>query len=186
MWISLSLSVAAVAECRLEPGGPASLFMWSKQCGHCGRGGRGTAASGWSCIKQDFLKLSPVQKPQPEHTKQDCQSNSCSRCVPVVQDKARGTNICGNVINRKCLLVLNRICRINKLSVLFLVDFAIFFNNIATWVTYWDRQTHLDSQRHTHTFGPSSKHWALDLMAERYASIQYSSSQRNTHRCWNK
>lgn len=32
---------AAVAERRLESGGPAGLFMWSKQCGHCGRGRRG-------------------------------------------------------------------------------------------------------------------------------------------------
>lgn len=72
----MSLSAAAVAECRLEPGGSASLFMWSKQCGHCGQGGRGIAVSG--SIKQDFLKLGPVQRPQPEHTEQEGQSTAAA------------------------------------------------------------------------------------------------------------
>ena len=37
---------APVAECCLEPGGPSGLFMWSKQCGHCGRGRRGHGCIG--------------------------------------------------------------------------------------------------------------------------------------------
>lgn len=114
------------------------------------------------------------------------QKHSFSRCGPVVQEEVGSTNICASVINIKAALFQIRICRLNAdatfkkmCNILFLQDPTDILNNIpTTWIRNLDRQAH--TLVNTHTFGPSSKQWALDLMAERYASIWYSSSEGNT------
>lgn len=186
MWISVSLSVAAVAECRLEPGGPASLFMWSKQCGHCGRDGRGMAATG---LVLHQTGLSQV-KSSPEATTwtQDCQSTAAAGVCQLCRTKPEGPTFAEVALMGDVYSFLNRIfwVKSEQLKLMCVVYYSgkILLSFLNRYKGHRLRHSHHKS---THTLFwaliKALKHltwwWNVMLVSDIHLP-------RGTHRCWNK